>query len=238
MRIFEWQAKGGKGPAKPVDSDEEEDDEELSANVAGLNMGAGGAPAPFSFAPAPKGSTPAAPGSFSFAPAGTVGAGGAGGNFTFNFSANNPGGGQGGDDEQEDDEDDVDHVEEFIKSLPEPVQACVKELNAYDDEVSELEKQFRKELRDLERKYEALMSPVYGKRCEVVTGKRVEFAEGKGDGTGVPDFWLSAMNNCMVVATNITEKDEVRSIPRLVLCSACLKVLLLSTHAAFFNGQI
>jgi len=52
----------------------------------------------------------------------------------------------------EDDEDDEDPVEEYIKSLPEPVQQCVSALDTLDAEVCELESQFRKEMRELERK--------------------------------------------------------------------------------------
>jgi transposase len=74
-------------------------------------------------------------------------------NFSFNFAAPAPGQqvvSSGGGDEA--DEDDEDPVEEFIKSLPEPVQKCVADLNKLDEEVCELESQFRKEMRELERK--------------------------------------------------------------------------------------
>jgi hypothetical protein len=48
--------------------------------------------------------------------------------------------------------EDEDPVEEFIKSLPEPVQKCVSALDTLDEEICGLETQFRKDLRDLERK--------------------------------------------------------------------------------------
>lgn len=101
---------------------------------------------------------------FSF-PAGGAGAGGSASeqpNFSFNFAASQPNAeekksgekGEGDDDE----EDDEDPVEEFIKSQPEPVQKCIGALDALDEEVCELEAQFRKEMRDLERK---VRHPVY-----------------------------------------------------------------------------
>ena len=131
----------------------------MAAGIAGVNVSGGSAPAPFTFNPAPKGQSPfgtagAAP-MFSF-PAGGSGGSAAEPNFSFNFAASqskaeDKKGGE--DDEDEDDEeDDEDPVEEFIKSLPEPVQKCVGALDALDEEVCELEAQFRKEMRDLERK--------------------------------------------------------------------------------------
>lgn len=51
--------------------------------------------------------------------------------------------------------EDEDPVEEFIKSLPEPVQKCVSALDTLDEEICDLETQFRKDLRDLERKVSA-----------------------------------------------------------------------------------
>ena len=66
------------------------------------------------------------------------------------------GDGEEGDDD--DDEDEEDPVEEFIKSLPEPVQKCVSALDELDVEVCELEAKFRKEMRELERKVRACAS--------------------------------------------------------------------------------
>ena len=200
--------------------------------LGGAGGAAGGAgAAPFSFTPAGKGQAPAAAANFSFAPGGAGGAptafsfstGGegsaapaGGAPFQFNFTQPKPGehveeeeDDDDEDDDDDDDDDDVDHVAEFLNSLPEAQKAAVMELTMYDDEVSELEKDFRKELRELERKYEKKYAPIFTKRALVVTGETKNFAEGKGDGSGVPDFWLRAMNNCMVVSSNITEKDEV-----------------------------
>jgi len=131
-----------------------------------MGVGGGGAApsAPFSFTPTPKGQSPFGVGGtganiFSF-PGGAGGAtaGAATPNFSFDFAAQKPkaekeGGEEGEDDE--DDEEDEDPVEEFIKSLPEPVQKCVSALDTLDEEICGLETQFRKDLRDLERKVSA-----------------------------------------------------------------------------------
>ena len=107
------------------------------------------------------------------------------------------------------DDDDVDHVEEFIKSLPDGVQETVRALDTLDEDVCKLEAEFRKELRALERKYEVLEKPLFEKRSALVSGAEKPADAKAADGGGVPDFWLGAMKNCMVIAANITEKDEV-----------------------------
>eukprot|EP00961_Rhodomonas_salina_P104013 1399950-Rhodomonas_salina.1 len=202
--------KSGKGPqggAGPAD-----DEDELAEGVEGVELEDGKtkspAPAPFSFTPAPKGQSPASAGNFSFAaqPAAAPAGGGA---FSFNFNAPaaTADGEEDGDvDDQDDEEIDKEKlVEEFIKSLPEPVQACVAALNELDDEVSTLEAAYRKEMRELERKYEGLEAPIFEKRKAILSGEQ---KPDKADGTGVPDFWLGAMQNCSMIAANITEKDE------------------------------
>lgn len=89
---------------------------------------------------------------FSFPTAPATGGAAAAPNFSFNFAAQQAAApGASGEDEDKD-EDEEDPVEEFIKSLPEPVQKCVSALDGLDEEVCGLESQFRKELRDLERK--------------------------------------------------------------------------------------
>jgi hypothetical protein len=153
---------------RKAENEDDDDEEEVTAGIANVSVAEGGNPAPFSFNPAPKGQSPfaAAPGggaapmfSFPTAPGATGGAAAAP-NFSFNFAAQQgaaPGG--GGDGDEEDEEDEEDPVEEFIKSLPEPVQKCVSALDSLDEEVCDLEAQFRKELRDLERK--VLSCPSY-----------------------------------------------------------------------------
>ena len=143
-----------------------------------MGVGGGGAAAapaaPFSFTPAPKGQSPFGGGGtaapiFSF-PGGDGGAttGGATPNFSFDFAAKKGGPASRGDvavdddeDDEDDEDDDRDPVEEFIQSLPEPVQKCVGALSTLDEEICALETQFRKDLRDLERRVSAC-APCFG----------------------------------------------------------------------------
>ena len=67
----------------------------------------------------------------------------------------------------------MDHVEEFIKSLPDGVQETVRALDTLDEDVCKLEAEFRKELRALERKYEVLEKPLLEKRSALVSGALV-----------------------------------------------------------------
>jgi hypothetical protein len=175
------QREGDKGsvwqpPKEEAEDDDDEETEDVTKGVASMGVGGGGAAAapsaPFSFTPAPKGQSPFGAGGtaapiFSF-PGGAGGAtaGAATPNFSFDFAAQKPKAekkedGEEGDDDEEDDEDDEDPVEEFIKSLPEPVQKCVSALDTLDEEICDLETQFRKDLRDLERKVTAC-SPCFG----------------------------------------------------------------------------
>jgi hypothetical protein len=154
-------------PRKDGDDKDDEVTEGLAGMAIGGNAAAGAAaPAPFTFTPAPKGQSPFGAGGaapmFSFPGGAGAGAGAAPGagagapapNFSFNFAAPSQAEKKaGGDDKDEDDDDDdEDPVEMFIKSLPEPVQKCVAALDSIDEEVCELEAQFRKEMRALERK--------------------------------------------------------------------------------------
>lgn len=162
-------------PKDEAGEEDDEESEEVSRGVAGVSIGGGGtAAAPFSFTPAPKGQSPFGGGGgaasiFSFP-------GGAGGatageqkpNFSFDFAAqpkaDNKEDEKEGEEDDDDEEDDEDPVEEFIKSLPEPVQKCVGALDTLDEEICELETQFRKDLRDLERKVCAC-APLALARC-------------------------------------------------------------------------
>ena len=108
---------------------------------------------------------------------------GAAPNFSFDFAAPKPkadkkADGEEGDEDDEDEEDEEDPVEEFIKSLPEPVQKCVSALDTLDEEICDLETQFRKDLRDLERKVCAC-SPCFGALRRVCGHERVVLEGGR-----------------------------------------------------------
>ena len=58
--------------------------------------------------------------------------------------------------------------------------------------------------------YEALEAPFFAKRAAIVSGEtKPEGLTDTQNIKGIPEFWLGAMRNCSVIASNITEKDEV-----------------------------
>jgi nucleosome assembly protein 1-like 1 len=187
-------AKGAAGPTEDDDDDEEAEVEVVTAGVSGVKVGdkSGASAAAFNFNQA--------------------GAGGAG--FSFNFPANSGGSGNANalvptDAQEGEEEEDIDPVEEFLKSLPESQQECVKALEELDTEVEKLQTEFRKEFRALQRKYEGLEAPTFAKRAAIISGEQKPDGATAADGTGIPDFWLGAMRNCACISEYITEKDEV-----------------------------
>ncbi len=110
------------------------------------------------------------------------------------------------DDGGEDHEEEEDYVKQFLESLPESVQECVKSLDALDKEVETHQSNFRKELRELERKYQALKAPVFAKRANIISGD--EKPAGTSSSDGIPDFWFGCMMNCNRIGPSITEKDQ------------------------------
>ncbi|CAI0419540.1 unnamed protein product [Linum tenue] len=107
----------------------------------------------------------------------------------------------------------------IIEELPPRVRKRVEYLKEIQGQHDELEAKFFEERRALEAKYQKLYEPLYTQRYEIINGiKEVDGAssEASGDqeadkavgGSGVPDFWLTAMKNNEVLAEEITERDE------------------------------
>ena len=99
--------------------------------------------------------------------------------------------------------DDIDNTN-FVETLPVEVQYRVSALETINEKRRDLNKNFLKELRLLERKYETLYKPLYLDRLEIVTGEReptlAETSRERPQITtnstkGVPHFWLNAMLN-------------------------------------------
>jgi len=117
---------------------------------------------------------------------------------------------------------DDDAVQQFILSLPKPVQKRVRALQNVNEKRAELHKKFLDERRAIELKYQAQYLPLYAKRADIVNGRTEPTAEevgpdapalvASGEGgeavSGIPHFWLKAMQNNDEVAEAITEADE------------------------------
>lgn len=103
--------------------------------------------------------------------------------------------------------------EDILTSLPVPVKSRVEGLERLDREVSLLEADFRRERRELERKFEKLYAPVYARRSALATRgdehASLDDLENHTGALGVPDFWLQAMKSSLAIAESITEQDEL-----------------------------
>jgi nucleosome assembly protein 1-like 1 len=121
----------------------------------------------------------------------------------------------------------------YLESLPKPVQNRIKALRKLHEKRSDLEKDFKKELAELEKKYSALYNPLYERRKEIVIGASEPTAEElqpteaekegeqkteqtteqkteqkQEDVKGVPSFWLEALKHSDEFGDFITDRDE------------------------------
>lgn len=122
----------------------------------------------------------------------------------------------------------------YVQSLPAEVKRRVKALKNLGQKHSELEAEFREELLVLERKFLDKYQPLYEKRFQIISGSTEptdaeceredsDIEEGMQNATiqelddnekpveaaakGIPDFWLTAMQNHPMLAELITEAD-------------------------------
>lgn len=101
--------------------------------------------------------------------------------------------------------------EEALRGLSWKVKDTITSLESLDRDHAALEAQFRRERRELERKYEKLYAPVYARRAELISGSgesSIGLGPGDDEGPGVPDFWLRAMKSAAAISANITPQDE------------------------------
>jgi len=116
-----------------------------------------------------------------------------------------------------------------VDHLPVQVQRRVWALKNLHKQYASLEKLYKEEVRQLERKYQKLYDPLFARRAEFAAGLAEPTeaeaqhdepeTEEKGkvavkpekveeDVTGIPVFWLTALKNCASVARIITTEDE------------------------------
>jgi len=111
---------------------------------------------------------------------------------------------------------------EHLKTLPMAVKRRVRALENLQQQYGALERQYREELAELERKYDALYAPLYRQRSSVVRGEHeptdaecagfVGEPEGapSSDVRGIPLFWYYALSNSdtFVQLTGLNERDR------------------------------
>jgi len=116
----------------------------------------------------------------------------------------------------------------YLETLPPAIQDRIKALKSLQSTKTEIDKEFKKEIEELEKKYEAKFAPLYVKRFEIVNGKIEPSSEEIGERiteldsegkeiktakegayiTGVPEFWLQALKHHPDFEEIITQRDE------------------------------
>eukprot|EP00158_Paraphelidium_tribonemae_P002900 Partr_v1_DN25769_c0_g1_i1_m74702 putative Nucleosome assembly protein len=107
----------------------------------------------------------------------------------------------------------------YVESLPAPVQKRIAALENVQSECRDLTREFHREVLELEKKYELLYAPLYGKRADIAAGSAAvtagdlgeraeEFARVEVDDKGIPEFWLTCLKNSPVAAEWLRECDE------------------------------
>ncbi|TIA70710.1 hypothetical protein E3P91_02963 [Wallemia ichthyophaga] len=133
----------------------------------------------------------------------------------------------------------------YIESLPEEVKQRVSALKALQSDHNKIESQFQKEILELEKKFALRYEPIYQRRKmliageqepspeELIKGEEVDKEDGLqletdeqapqasesskqlGDVKGIPQFWLTALQNHPGIADVINERDN-EALERLV----------------------
>lgn len=125
----------------------------------------------------------------------------------------------------------------YIDQLPKLVKKRVAGLKAIQQQQMKLEAEFQKELLELEKKYFGKYEPLYERRKAIVNGEQEPTAEeievgeeleaeergdddddaaeeqeeqeeGDDDTKGIPNFWLTSLENLSTVSDAVTERDS------------------------------
>lgn len=123
----------------------------------------------------------------------------------------------------------------YIDSLPQAVKNRVYGLKAVQQQQMKLEAEFQKELLELEKKYFGKYEPLYARRKRIINGNEEPTPEEIEDGEalaeedadndqsednagtssnegsdekGIPEFWLTALENLPTVSQTITDRDS------------------------------
>eukprot|EP00966_Prymnesium_polylepis_P300515 6944699-Prymnesium_polylepis.1 len=88
-----------------------------------------------------------------------------------------------------------------LKELPADVRERVEKLEKMQESVDELQAEFDKKLEELRNEFEGKKAPHYKSRAQIVIGANAE-------APGVPDFWLQAFQNNMILAEEVQKADE------------------------------
>ncbi|TDL19283.1 nucleosome assembly protein [Rickenella mellea] len=118
----------------------------------------------------------------------------------------------------------------YMEGLPVDVKRNVEALKGVQVKQTDLQNQYKRECLELEQKYLELQKPLYQRRRAIITAAAVptaeEIAAGEAESTkdddeytplpkeekpantvGIPDFWLTALQNHIGISELITERD-------------------------------
>ncbi|EPX72492.1 nucleosome assembly protein Nap2 [Schizosaccharomyces octosporus yFS286] len=106
----------------------------------------------------------------------------------------------------------------YVESLPANVHARIYALKGLQNDSESIQVEYREKMLELERKYEKMYDPLFSRRAEIVQGisepkpeeldEEFEVFENNGqDLTGIPDFWLTCLQNVYLVAEMISSRD-------------------------------
>eukprot|EP01111_Echinosteliopsis_oligospora_P011155 TRINITY_DN360_c0_g1_i1.p1 TRINITY_DN360_c0_g1~~TRINITY_DN360_c0_g1_i1.p1 ORF type:complete len:349 (+),score=115.83 TRINITY_DN360_c0_g1_i1:147-1193(+) len=116
---------------------------------------------------------------------------------------------------------------DIIGHMPYNIQRRLYALKNIHKQFLESDKKCQEEVRELERKYQKIHEPLFQKRAQIITGEheptdeesksedtaedikaKKEKTPAQDDLKGIPEFWLTVMQNNNVVAQSIFEADE------------------------------
>jgi len=116
---------------------------------------------------------------------------------------------------------------DVISQLPFNIQRRLYALKNIHKQFLESDKKCQEEVRELERKYQKIHEPLFAKRSQIIAGEhepndeeaktedtadelkaKKEKNPPKDDLKGIPDFWLTVMQNNNVVGSAIFQADE------------------------------
>ncbi|KAL4769199.1 hypothetical protein BDW60DRAFT_195653 [Aspergillus nidulans var. acristatus] len=99
----------------------------------------------------------------------------------------------------------------FMEALPPHLKTRVRALQSIQQDKTVLDAKLQREIRALEKTYWVNYAPLFQRRFDIITGHLdpSQDRSGKVNGPpGIPDFWLTAMNNHPDISMRIEEADE------------------------------
>ncbi|WBW71329.1 histone H2A-H2B chaperone Nap2 [Schizosaccharomyces osmophilus] len=106
----------------------------------------------------------------------------------------------------------------YVESLPANVHARIYALKGLQNDSESIQVEYREKMLELERKFEKMYDPLFSRRAEIVQGiseakpeeldQEFEVMKNNNrDVKGIPNFWLTCLQNVYLVAEMISSRD-------------------------------